>query len=123
MNINILYVDHEINNLNSFKATFRRDGEIFLAETTVEGFKILNEHPIDIVFADHQMPGTTGTAFFEQISEQFPETNRVLLTCHAFKEEFRNSIKAGYLHYYVNKPWDEEELRMLISTCLIPRKL
>ena len=122
MSINILYVEHEINNLNSFRAAFRRDAEVFLSETTVDGFKILRENKIDIVFADHQMPETTGIAFFEQVLEKFPETVRVLLTCHAYKEEFRNAMKAGHIHYYVNKPWDEEEMRLLINTCLIKKK-
>ncbi len=102
-------------------ATFRKDADVFLSESTVDGFKILKEKQIDIVFADHQMPGTTGVEFFEQITDQFPETIRVLLTCHAYKEEFRSAIKSGYIHYYVNKPWDEEELRMLIATCLVSR--
>lgn len=123
MSINILYIEHEINNLNSFRAAFRRDAEVFLSETTVDGFKVLQENKIDIVFADHQMPETTGIAFFEQVSEQFPETVRVLLTCHAYKEEFRNALKAGHIHYYVNKPWDEEELRFLINTCVATRSL
>ena len=52
--MSILYVDHEINNLNSFKATFRRDAQIYLANSTEEGLKILDEHKIDVIFADRK---------------------------------------------------------------------
>ena len=121
MGIGILYVDHEINNLNSFMATFRKDAKIFLSETTSEGFEVLDKDEIDIVFADHEMPHITGLEFFEQVSNRFPETIRVLLTCHAYKEEFKNAIKTGYMHHYVNKPWDEEELRSLINLCMVSK--
>ena len=119
MSISILYVDHEVNNLNSFMATFRRDADVFVSETTEDGFKILLENKIDIVFADHQMPATTGLEFLTKVSEQYPATIRAVLTCHAYKEEFRNAIRDGVIQYYVNKPWDEEELRALIHKYLV----
>lgn len=121
MGIGILYVDHEVNNLNSFMATFRKDADIFLSVTTSEGFEVLGKGKVDIIFADHEMPEITGLEFFELVAKQFPETIRVLLTCYAYKEEFKNAIKAGYVHHYVNKPWDEEELRSLINMCIATR--
>lgn len=41
--IKILYVDDEVNNLNSFKASFRREYDIKVAESGSEGAKILTE--------------------------------------------------------------------------------
>ena len=115
MSIRILYLDHESNNLNSMMATFRRDGEVFLAKSTIEGFKILRENKIDVVFADHHMPEITGLEFLKMVSEQFPVSRRILLTGHAYSEEFKHAIQMGYVHHYINKPWDEEELRSLIN--------
>ena len=115
MSIRILYLDHESNNLNSMMATFRRDGEVFLAKSTDEGLDILRENKIDVVFADHHMPGITGLEFLKMVSEEFPVSRRILLTGHAYNEEFKHAIKMGYVHHYINKPWDEQELRGLIN--------
>lgn len=114
----ILYVDHEINNLNSFKATFRRDAQVYLAKSTEEGLKILDETKIDVIFADHQMPEMTGLEFLKLASDQYPSSIRVLLTGNAYTDEFRRAADKGYFHSYVNKPWDEQQLRRLISSHL-----
>ena len=58
--MSILYIDHEINNLNSFKASFRRDATIYVAESTDKGFQVLEEEQIDVIFVDQQMPDMTG---------------------------------------------------------------
>ena len=42
--IKILYVDDEIENLNAFKATFRRDYTIHVATSAEEGRKILDNN-------------------------------------------------------------------------------
>jgi response regulator RpfG family c-di-GMP phosphodiesterase len=117
--MSILYVDHEVNNLNSFKASFRRDATIYIADSTDEAMKILNEKRIDVIFADHQMPDMTGLEFLKIASNQFPESIRVLMTGHAYSAEFKNAENRGYFHSYVNKPWDEQDLRRLIITHLL----
>ena len=38
--VRVLYLDDEENNLRSFKATFRRDYEVYTALTSEEAFKI-----------------------------------------------------------------------------------
>ena len=45
-NIRVLYIDDEENNLTSFKATFRRQYEIYTANSASEGLKIIQS--IDI---------------------------------------------------------------------------
>ncbi|WP_031530023.1 response regulator [Dyadobacter crusticola] len=112
--MSILYIDHEVNNLNSFKATFRRDAEIYLAETTEQGLEILDEKKIDVIFADHQMPEMTGLEFLRMASDKYPEAVRVLLTGNAYTDEFKAAAGKGYFHTYINKPWDEQQLRDLI---------
>lgn len=114
--MSILYVDHEINNLNSLKAAFRRETTVFIAETTQEGFEILEKNRIDIVFADHQMPDITGLDFLKQVAILFPDSKRVILTGNAYTDEFRAAAQKGYFHRYVNKPWDEQQLRTIMET-------
>jgi response regulator RpfG family c-di-GMP phosphodiesterase len=114
--MSILYIDHEVNNLNSFKATFRRDAQVYIAESAQEGMKILNEKKIDVIFADHQMPEMTGLEFLRQASDKYPGSVRVLLTGNAYTDEIKSAAGKGYFHRYINKPWDEQQLRELITS-------
>jgi response regulator RpfG family c-di-GMP phosphodiesterase len=54
--IRILYVDDEENNLQAFKATFRRDFKVFLAISAKEGEDILSREEIDLIITDQRMP-------------------------------------------------------------------
>jgi hypothetical protein len=37
-----------------------------------------------------------------------------LLTGNAYTDEFKRAAGKGYFHSYVNKPWDEQQLRKLM---------
>ena len=50
--IKVLYVDDEKNNLISFKANFRIDFDIFIAESADEGRAILDKQKINITFCN-----------------------------------------------------------------------
>src|SRR5210317_639446 len=95
-NFDILYVDDEQNNLDAFKASFRRDFKISLAISAEEGLKILNDYPeIPIIISDQRMPKITGSEFFEEVSQQFPDSLRILITGYADLESTIEAINKG----------------------------
>ena len=66
--LKILYIDDEPDNLTGFKANFRTEYRIFIAENTVQAIEHLEKHPdIRVIFCDQRMPGKTGVEFFEEI--------------------------------------------------------
>ncbi|MBY0424711.1 MAG: response regulator [Cytophagales bacterium] len=113
--INILYVDDEINNLTSMKATFRMAYNVFTATSAEEGKKILAEKVISIVISDQKMPEITGSEFLASIKDDYPDTIRILLTGYTDMEALVEAINKGQIYYYLNKPWDEQQMRMLIE--------
>lgn len=112
--INILYVDDEVNNLVSFKATFRIKYTVHTAESGEEAIKLLNEHDINIIITDQRMPGMTGVEFLENILKDHPEPVRILLTGYADMNAVVDAVNKGKIFHYLNKPWNEEELDMTI---------
>ncbi len=114
--INVLYVDDEIDNLNAFKAVFRRDFEVFTAESAMEGKKILEnkENNIQIVLTDQRMPEITGVDFLASLVKDSPEIMRVLVTGYADIATVIDAINKGEVYRYVSKPWDNVELKNLI---------
>ncbi len=114
--IHVLYVDDEINNLTAFKAAFRRDYKVFIAQSGAEGRKILDENSgIQVIVTDQKMPEMTGVEFFESILQDHPYPVRILLTGYADIEAVISAINKGQIFRYITKPWDEQELRMSIE--------
>ncbi len=64
---NVLYVDDEINNLNSFRAALRRHYNVFTAESGEEGIDIISKNDIHVVVTDQRMPNMTGVQFLQHI--------------------------------------------------------
>lgn len=113
--ISILYVDDEVNNLNAFKATFRRDFKVHLANSAILGEEILENNHIDIIITDYRMPDVTGVEFFEKIINKYPEPIRILLTGYADIDAVINAINKGEIYRFIRKPWNESELRITIQ--------
>lgn len=107
----ILYVDDELNNLLSMKATFRLQYKIHTAINTDEAREILTRNPdIRVIFCDQRMPGETGVEFFASIKNDFPRPIRILLTAYADMETVIDAVNRGHIFRFVRKPWVEEEL-------------
>lgn len=113
--IKILYVDDEENNLQAFKATFRRDFQIHLAIDAPLAREILSKEDIDIIITDQRMPGETGVEFLESIIPTYPNPIRILLTGYTDIQAVIDSINKGQVYHYLTKPWEEDYLRTVIK--------
>src|ERR1700743_4014251 len=118
MPFGVLYIDDEINNLNSFKASFRRDFEIYTAQSAREGRKILDSYEIGVIITDQRMPGITGIEFLESILTIYPDTIRILLTGFSDMNAVMDAINRGQVYKYLVKPWQNEELKLYIQNAL-----
>ena len=113
--IKILYVDDEENNLQAFKATFRRDYKIFIAISAREGREILKQEEIDVIVTDQRMPEETGVEFLESIIPEYPDPIRILLTGYTDIQAVIDAINKGQVYHYLTKPWEEDYLRTVIK--------
>ena len=112
--IAVLYVDDEENNLNSFKAAYRRDWNVHLANSPNQGRKILDEVRIEVIITDQRMPGETGVQFLESVLPLYPDPIRILLTGYADIQAVIDAVNKGQIYHYVSKPWNENQLRSLV---------
>ncbi|MEX2594472.1 MAG: response regulator [Anditalea sp.] len=113
--IKVLYVDDEANNLQAFKATFRRDYKIFLAESAKEGRELLKAQEVDVIITDQRMPEETGVDFLESVIPLYPEPIRILLTGYTDVQAVIDSINKGQVYHYLTKPWEEDYLRTVVK--------
>ena len=85
-NINILYVDDEQQNLDSFYAAFRKHYNIFTATSAKSAIEILRNHEIAVIITDQRMPEMTGIQFLEAIIPEYPNPIRMFMTGYSDAE-------------------------------------
>jgi response regulator RpfG family c-di-GMP phosphodiesterase len=112
--INILYIDDEPHNLIAFKAAFRRDFNVFTAESAMEARKIIDQVDIHVILSDQRMPVITGIEFFESIVDTHPEPIRILITGYTDISAVIDAINRGQVYKYLTKPWNENDIRIFV---------
>ena len=113
--IRVLYIDDEVNNLHSFKALFRKDYDILIADSAEEGTKLLAEEQVHVIICDQRMPGMTGVEFFESILVKYPHPIRILLTGYTDIQAVVEAINRGQIYRFIDKPWDQQVLSVAIQ--------
>jgi len=121
-NPTILLVDDEEMVLTSIKSFFAIESSYRLL-TYTSPLKALadlerNHHKIDLVVSDYLMPEMDGITFLAKVKEILPLVPRILLTGYADKENAIKAINNVGLYQYIEKPWDNEDLKLVIRNGL-----
>jgi DNA-binding NtrC family response regulator len=121
-NPTILVVDDEEMVLNSMKAFFAIESNYKLLTYTSalkasEDLK-RNNLKVDLVISDYLMPGMDGITFLAKVKEMLPMVPRILLTAYADKENAIEAINNVGLYQYIQKPWDNDDLKLAIRNGL-----
>jgi class 3 adenylate cyclase len=114
---NVLYVDDEENNLNSFRAALRRHYNVFTAMSGEEGIEVLKNNDIHVVVTDQRMPNMTGVQFLQHIPNDL-DNIRIILTGFTDMESIIEAINTGKVYRYITKPWDKDELKITIDNAV-----
>jgi signal transduction histidine kinase len=114
----ILYVDDEKSNLNIFKNTFRRKYNIFTAESPLQGLEILDAEEIDLILTDQRMPEMNGVEFLKKAMIRHPKPNRILITGYTDFDALKDAVNEAQIYQYIQKPWDEEDIQLIIDSAL-----
>ena len=81
-----------------------------------EAARFLEGNTVDVCVSDYLMPGMNGIQFLTHAKQLQPEASRVLLTGHADKQSAIAAINQVSLFQYVEKPWDNAQLLLIISS-------
>ena len=79
--------------------------------------------PVDVVVSDFLMPGMNGIELLSRIREKHPHAPRILLTGYADKESAIKAINDIGLFQYIEKPWDNTNLLIVLRNALERRFL
>lgn len=115
MNPTILIVDDEQHILNSINRTLRHDYNVILSLDGKSALQVLREQEVAAILADQRMPGLSGSEFFRQAIKIQPDTTRVLITGYADIEAVIQAVNDGQIYYYIEKPWEPEDLKLVMT--------
>lgn len=116
---NLLCVDDEPNILSALRRLLRPHGyQVTIAGSGAEALTIMEEQPFDLVISDMRMPEMDGAQFLEQVRKRWPDTIRLLLTGYADVTSTVDAINKGEIYRYISKPWDDNELLLIVRQAL-----
>ena len=120
----ILLIDDEINVINALKRVFRSEPYTLLFSTDPrEAIGIAKREQPSVVLCDMRMPELSGVAVLQAIGDVAPDCARVLLTGFADVDSIIEAINLGHLHRYLSKPWNEDEVRLVVQELVGLRRL
>lgn len=115
---NILVVDDAEANRELMQLILERQGlHVFLASNGKEAIEICNQHTIDVIFMDMQMPVMDGYTATRQLRKTGWNKPIVALTANAFSGDEEKCINAGCSRF-VTKPISMDELLTVLADTL-----
>ena len=120
----VLLVDDEESILNSLRRLLRgQPFEVLLAGSGAQALEIMAAQRIDLVMSDARMPGMDGAQLLAEVHRLYPATSRILLTGYADVTTIIKAINEGQIHRYISKPWNDEELPLILNQALEHQRL
>jgi DNA-binding NtrC family response regulator len=110
----ILYLDDDQSNLDSFTANFRKNFEIHAVTNPFEAYNLIDEHDIQVVVTDHNMPSISGVEFLESVAKDYPNVQRILLTGFTELISVVDAVNRGKVFRIITKPFNLTEIKMML---------
>jgi two-component system response regulator PilR (NtrC family) len=119
----ILVVDDEPSMREMLGIMLRREGfAVEEAESRARAGNILARGAVDMVITDVKLPDGDGIEILRHVKSAFPETVVVVMTAFGSTETAVAALKLG-AHDYLIKPFDVEELKIVVRNALEKQQL
>lgn len=116
----IVLVDDEemvLTSLSSF-LTLETDYEVHTFTSAKEALAFIRSNDVDIVISDYLMPEMDGITFLGKVRDLKPEIPRIILTGYADKENAIKAINEVGLYQYLEKPWENDDLLIVLRNAM-----
>jgi len=114
----ILVVDDEASLVEFLSLLFTGQGyEVATAQSLQEARERLGEHGPDLVLCDILMPDGNGLELLKEIKTVDPRVSVVMMTAYTSTKSALDAMKLG-AYDYVSKPFDVEELKVLVQKAI-----
>jgi len=94
------------------------DYEVLSFTSPKKALKQIVNHPVNLAISDFLMPEMDGIEFLKEVKKLNSQATLILLTGYADKENAIKAINEIGIYKYIEKPWDNEELKITIDNAL-----
>lgn len=119
----VLFVDDEPRVTSALKAIFRREYDVFIANSGADALALLNKQKVDVLVSDQRMPHMLGNELLAEVSKLYPQTMRILLTGFMDMKAIVDSINEGEVYRFINKPWRNDEMREVVADAALASEI
>ena len=121
----VVLVDDEDMVVTSIKSflTLETDYEVQGFTSPADALSYIENNRVDVVVSDYLMPDMDGISFLARVKDLQPEATRILLTGYADKENAIKAINDVGLYQYIEKPWENDDLKIVLRNGLEKRIL
>ncbi|ACV62809.1 response regulator receiver protein [Desulfofarcimen acetoxidans DSM 771] len=118
-NYDVLIVDDRCGIRRLLYEVLNDDGyRVAVAAGGQEALKIASNFRPRVILLDIKMPGMSGLETLKELRNIYSEFVVVLITAYGNQEIFEQAKKLD-VHHYINKPFDFEEIRLLMRFFLL----
>ena len=118
----LLVVDDDPAARYALSRVFQKDHKVVEAESVPAARKSLEaDHP-DVILLDYNLPGEDGMALLKEIGDDPGAPAVIMITAHGSERVAVEAMKSG-AYDYLAKPYDVEELRLVVDRALERRHL
>ena len=100
----------------------KADYEVHSVGSGGETLSVLKKNVVDLILLDMKLPDVDGLELLRKIKEFDTEILVIIMTAYSDIQNAVSAMKSGAYHY-INKPFDLEELRLLIEKGLETKSL
>ncbi|MDP2914040.1 MAG: sigma-54 dependent transcriptional regulator [Candidatus Aminicenantes bacterium] len=119
----ILIVDDEKSILDLLGVVFKKEGyQVKTNPGTPKVYELIDESDFDVLICDIKMPQIDGMDLLKHAKKRNPTAPVIMITAYGNVKQAVEALRVGALDYVV-KPFDIEELKVLVAHGLEHRKL
>jgi DNA-binding NtrC family response regulator len=118
----VLIVDDEVGARESLRMILKTDYTVLLAKDAEEAILQIKEHSPDVILLDIILPDLDGLKLLEKIKQKETDAIVIMITATKTVKTAVEAMKLG-AYDYVTKPFDIDELRLIINRSLSTQAL
>lgn len=119
----ILVIDDEKSILDLLDMVFKKEGyQVETSLSATKGLGLIDKQDFDLILCDIKLPQMNGMEILERVKAKRPDIPVIMITAYGTTKQAVEALKAGALDYVV-KPFDMEELKIIIAQGLEKRRL
>ncbi|MEO6575073.1 MAG: sigma 54-interacting transcriptional regulator [Polyangiaceae bacterium] len=121
--IKVLYAEDEDDVREVFEAVFAGDFEVTCVSSGTAALEAMAAQTFDVLVSDMRMDPMKGSQLLARAYAEHRDTQRILLTGFSDHDDLADAVNLGHVFAYMQKPWEAEQLKLVIQRAAEQRRL